>query len=138
MILMALSLVFSLLAGNPAKPKQEISFSALAQKINSGEVESIQVQEDNLAITLKDKTELISHKEAEASLSESLINYGVTQEALGSVAIQLESAGASAMFWLTLAMNVVPIIIIVAIFWAMSRQGQKGMMQAFNFGKANL
>lgn len=138
LIFVALSLVFSLFMDRGERQKQTISFSELARKINQGEISQIDIEGDNLIIITKDKETFYSQKERESSLSESLLNYGVVPEAFRKVTVRSLPDKMGGMFWFTVILNILPVLLILGFFWLMTRQGQKGMMQAFNFGKVNI
>lgn len=135
--LVALAFVSSLIYETRGKPAT-INITELAGKITAGEVKSIVVSGDNLAIELKNAEKLASKKETETGLTETLVNYGVTPEALGGVGIESkEQSGAG--FWLGIILPILlPLIFIVAIFWFLMRQARTGVNQAFTFGRANV
>src|SRR3989338_9794367 len=95
-------LIFVLLSGTYAliqvefKSPKQVARSELGADINAGRVEKITVEEDTLAIRMKDGSEATSRKEAEAGLSESLKNYGVDAEKLRDVSIEIKSIGGAA------------------------------------------
>ena len=78
LISLIFSLLFDLKMGEPAV----LRLDGLAQKIKAGEVKSILVAGNTLKITFSDSKKALSRKEAEASLSETLRNYGVEPEIL--------------------------------------------------------
>lgn len=125
------------LAFSPAKTIEEISISELAERINNGDVETIVVSGDKLTVTIKDveDTEFISKKEAEASLTETLVNYGVTQEALSGANINIKSESGFGFILLNILPILIPILFIVLFFWFISRQVKGQGMQAFTFGQ---
>jgi len=138
LILLTISVVFSFLYTKPQKKNQTISFSEVVQRINRGEVSSVRVEGNLLTITTRDKTTLFSQKESEASLSQSLKSYGIDTRALDTVNIEIIPEKTGGMIWLSFLLNLLPVLLIIGVFWAMTRQSQKGMMQAFTFGKANI
>ena len=123
--------------------KNEVSLSQLATDLNGGLVSSIVVNGDNLTATYPDAEgeegatiEKKSKKESEASLTETLVNYGVTNESLSGVEITIKDPSGFR-FWLaTLGPLLVPIVIIVLIIWYLSRQMKGSGMQAFSFGQS--
>ena len=76
--------VFLLSFVNAAK---EIPLSVLAETIQEEQVESITIRGNNIEAVLKDGTHLYSKKEAETSLSESLLNYGVSTDKIRNIMI---------------------------------------------------
>jgi len=136
-ILLILSSVFSFVANYNTSPKT-LALNELASKINAGEVASITVNDDTLDIQLTDKSLGTAQKEAEASLTETLINYGVEATALAGVPITIENRAGSR-FWASILIpTLVPLIAMIAIFWFIFRQAKGGQNQVFSFGKAGI
>ena len=69
LIFVLLSGTYALIQGEFKSPKQ-VALSELVADINAGRVEKITVEEDTLAIRMKDGSEVTSRKEAEAGLSQ--------------------------------------------------------------------
>ncbi len=137
LVLFATALVFSLLF-RPTDQPLELSISQLAEKITNNEVSKILVNGNNLEITLADGASAISKKEVEVGLSETLKNYGVTSEMFARTAIEIQDESGFK-FWASILIpTLLPLLIIIGIFWFMFRQARGGMNQAFTFGKANL
>lgn len=110
--------------------------SAVVQSVNDGNVERIEVINNDLTIILRDGTEQKSRKETETSLTESFANYGVQGAKLAEVKIELKKEG-GAFFWATLILPfVIPFVIIGFFLWFMMRSAQRGAGQALTFGKA--
>src|SRR3989344_4625730 len=84
LILLSLAFLYSALSGNLKEIKQ-ISLSELVSNINADQVEKIIVRDSDLEITLKDGSQLGTKKESEAALSETLKNYGISDEKLGKI-----------------------------------------------------
>lgn len=135
--LLALALLASFIYETREKTAA-INMTELAQKVAAGEVTKIVVSGDNLEIELKNAEKLISKKETETGLTETLVNYGVNPEQLKGVGIESkEQSGVS--FWLSIILPaLLPLIFIVAIFWFLIRQAKTGVNQAFTFGRANV
>jgi cell division protease FtsH len=138
--LLIILLVFLVISGiimvynTPVQKPNNISLNELASQINDGKVSSIQVEGETLNITLSDNTKEKSRKEAEAALTESLKNYGVDQEKMRAVNIEVKDA-ATAAFWVnTILPFLLPFIIIGVFLWFMMRSAQRGNNQAMSFG----
>ncbi|OGG72934.1 cell division protein FtsH [Candidatus Kaiserbacteria bacterium RIFCSPLOWO2_01_FULL_53_17] len=135
LIFVLLSGTYALIQGEFKSPKQ-VALSELVADINAGRVEKITVEEDTLAIRMKDGSEATSRKEAEAGLSESLKNYGVDAEKLRDVSIEIKSIGGAA-YWFGMILPILAPILLIAFFiWWTARQVQRGSMQAFSFGQS--
>lgn len=135
MSLLLIAFAFTLLLGNNDKP-QLLTLNELAQKMNAGEVEKVEVQQNDLKITLKDNVLATSKKEFESSLSETLRNYGVHEEALARVPLEIKDQGGFK-FWASVIIpSLLPLIFIGFLFWFLMRQASRGAGQAFAFGKS--
>lgn len=135
--LITLALVFSVFLQPTEKPVV-LSINELASKINAGEVSEIVVRGNDLNITLADGSMATARKEAEVGLSETLRNYGVDAAALQGVALQVKDES-GLRFWLSILIpTLLPLFIILLIFWFVFRQARSGASQAFTFGKANI
>ena len=112
----------------------EISLSQFAQMVTTGEVTKVTVEGDTLSIDKKDGTKLLSKKEGETSLTETLKNYGVEAAKISQLQIDVKSD--SAIFWLNVLPFVMPILFLVIFIWFISRQVKGAGMQAFTFGQS--
>lgn len=135
LVLMLIVAIYSIVAES-SKPVAEVSFSNFAKEVSTGLVSKVAVKGDSLTITYKDSTTKTTKKEPETSLSQSLVNYGVTAQQLENVSIENKNpSGAS--IWLSIIIpTVVPIIFIVFLIWYFSRQVKGASMQAFTFGQS--
>lgn len=127
--------LYSVIASNH-KEIPEISISEVAQNVLSGEVKGVVVDGEKLSIEYKDGSTKTSKKEAETSLSETLLNYGVTSTDLASMKIDIKSESGFSFWLFSILPFALPILIIVFFFWMLSRQVKGAGMQAFNFGQS--
>jgi cell division protease FtsH len=135
LVLVLVSVIFaSLVSEREELPL--IPISEVAQKISNDEVEKIALQGEELLITLKTGAEEKSKKEPEASLSESLVNYGVSPEKLQTVPIEVTNSYGWGFWFLTIFPIVLPILFVIFLFWLISRQMKGVSMQAFSFGQS--
>lgn len=135
--LLIISFVFSLFSASAEKP-EKLTLNQLAERINAGQVKEIKVAGSQLEITLVDGRSAVSEKEAEAGLTETLVNFGVNPEALQKVNLAVESQSGW-QFWAGLLIpTLLPLIIIGIFFWMMFRQARSGVNQAFTFGRSNI
>ena len=136
-ILMLVSLTFSFILEGTKTPEQ-IALNELAEKINTGEVTAIIARGDTLEIELTSGEAVTAKKEFETGLSETLRNYGVDTEALRLVSLTIEDESGFR-FWLGILIpTLLPLIIIIAIFWFVFKQARAGSNQAFSFNRSNL
>lgn len=134
-IFFLLILVYSFVAEFKNK-ENIIPLSELASDITNGKVEKIEVGGDRLLISFLNGDKATSKKELESSLSETFLNYGVSKENLAKVKIEIkEESGFS--YWLGIIFPILaPFLIILFLFWLISRQVKSTSFQAFSFGKS--
>jgi len=126
---------FTLLSQPTEKPK-EITLNQLVNQINQEEITNIVIKGDQLEIELKDGSSEKATKEKEASLTESLKNYGLDSEKLKLVNLEVKSES-GLVFWLgTVLPFLLPLLILGFFFWFIYRGAQRGQMQAFTFGRS--
>ena len=122
----------------PAKDTTTVGLNDLANDIRAGNVSSITVSGDTITTTLKDKSVTKTKKEADASLSQTLSNYGITPVMLSSIPLQVKDPSGFE-YWATLLLpTLLPLIIIGLFLWLMFRQARSGASQALSFGKSNI
>lgn len=133
LILLGLSGIFALFE----KPNQteNISLSQVVSKINNGEAKEILVQGDVLEVKAGEKT-FKSKKEPGVSLAETLINLGADKNKLGQVNINVKDEGGLVLILTNVLPFILPLLILLFIFWLMFRQTKQGAMQAFSFTKS--
>ena len=127
--------LYSYMSGTGSKA-DEIALSQLAADIGKGSVAKIIVKGDILDIEYTDKAHKNSKKEEGTALSQTLVNYGVTQKQLAPVSVEIKTES-SLSFWLfNLAPILIPILFIIFFIWFMTRQVRGAGMQAFTFGQS--
>ena len=132
---MFLAFLYTSLAGQFKEVKQ-ISLSELVTKIKASEVTKIVIKDSILEISLKDNSTVESRKENDAAFSETLKNYGVSEERLREVAIEVSNP-TGALYWVGAFLPfLLPFFLIVAFFWLTARQVQRANIQAFSFGQS--
>ncbi len=137
-IFMLLTLAFSSISGMTSSKPESLSITALVEKINSGNVKSINVSGNTLNVVLKDGTKAVSQKESETGVTETFKNYGVNADALKNVNLTIEEPGGTK-YWLGIILPILlPILAMFFIFFWIFRQAKTGANQAFSFGKVNL
>ena len=123
----------------PAQPApSELALSDLATAVRAGEVSSIVVRGDTLDVTMQDGKTAIARPEPNASLTESLRNYGVTDQQLSAVTLRVtrpSDVGAifGSLIWL------LPIVLIFA-FWIFALRrgsGAGGAGQMMDFTRSH-
>lgn len=120
---------------------ETIAISEVAQLVNEGQVSTITIENEELLIELKadEGQEVVtkkSKKELGTALSETLVNYGVTPEALSAIEITV-AYPSGFVYWLTqLLPFVLPALLIFLIIWFFTRQMKGNNMKALSFGNS--
>lgn len=113
-----------------------VSVSKIAQDINVGTVKTVTVSGSDINVGYTDGSSKTAKKETEAALSQTLVNYGVSKDALAKVDLQVKNEGGF-MYWVvTLLPFLAPLVLILFFFWILSRQAKGAGMQAFTFGQS--
>ncbi|OGJ08628.1 cell division protein FtsH [Candidatus Nomurabacteria bacterium RIFCSPLOWO2_02_FULL_44_12] len=119
-----------------AKEVPQIAISDLAKSVNAGEVTKIEVSGENLTITYVNGDIKNSKKEAGSSLSQTLVNYGVSDEALAKTQINIKNENGFGYWLMNILPFLLPVIFIVIFFWYLSRQVKGAGIQAMTFGQS--
>ncbi|OIO91529.1 MAG: cell division protein FtsH [Anaerolineae bacterium CG2_30_64_16] len=135
LLLVAIAALFYSASQSTERPpeKQLTEVAALIQK---GKIASITIVGDQLQVKLtNDSQTYLSHKEPDVNLTSTLIDMGVSPEALA--AIKLEVAQPTNMgSWLTVLGTLLPLVLIGGLFLMILRQAQGSNNQAISFGKS--
>ena len=135
LILVAAAALFLNIYG-PGEEPQTKSLSEVATLINRGDIERIDVQEEELRITIRGVEQpLVSRKEEGIPLTRTLQGLGVEQAKLAAVKISVLPPTSSGN-WLALIVNMLPLLLIAGLFLFLFRQSQSGNNQALSFGKS--
>ena len=136
LVFFAVSAVFSFISQDKAGAPEQLSLSQLVEQINQEKVKQIIIEGNNLKITFSDDKKALTQKETEASLSQTLANYGIDKGKLEKVEIQVKSESNTVLVIGQILSVAVPVLMLVFFFWIMSRQAKIGAAQAFDFTKA--
>jgi len=118
------------------KKDETIALSDLAAKVVAGEVTEIVVEGEKITATFSDESTKISRKESDAAFSETLSRYGVSQEQLATLKMDVRGQSGFGFFALNILPFLLPVIFIVVLFWMISRQVKGAGMQALSFGQS--
>lgn len=135
LLFLLISALFSLFSAESTKP-EEISLTALADKINQGRVKEIVVRDTNLEIKLDGDKKALSKKEAGVSLPETLLTLGAEKEQLAKVNIKVQERQDVWVWLAPLLLTLLPLLIIVAFLTLLFRRAQGTAMRAFDFTQA--
>ena len=135
LILLGISALFALFA-EPFKDVERITLTELVEGINKEEISRIEVSGNKLKVFYNDETVKESTKEAQAALSETLVNYGVDKTKFTKVNIEPKEPSGFLAFIGPLSFLLLPLILFLLFFFFIFRQAKSGLGQAFDFTKA--
>ncbi|OQX51576.1 cell division protein FtsH [candidate division CPR3 bacterium 4484_211] len=119
---------------SPYKSANQVQLSQVLADIKQGRVEKVAVQGNQLEIFYRDGTTAESRKEATDSLFSLLADSGVeSPEELVKIEIKNPDPWG---VWVGIISNFLPVIIMVAFFWILSREGRRAAGSVFSFGKS--
>jgi len=127
------SAIFSSISLRTTKP-EVISLSKLATEIENGLVTSTTVEGSDVQITLKDGTEQKARKDSSVSLENALTDYGLEADNIRSADITIKDRGARSYFLGVILPSMLPLLLLIVIFWFMIRQMQGVNNKAMSFG----
>ncbi|MCL4404324.1 ATP-dependent zinc metalloprotease FtsH [Patescibacteria group bacterium] len=137
-LLVVVAFIFSLFVNFGSSSPKNLDISQVAADVAAGTVKNITVNGNDLSLTLADGTQAVSHKESDASLTDTLKNYGVTPVELSKVDVTVQSQSGFDYWMGILLPTLVSVILMVLIFWWFFRQARMGANQAMSFGKINI
>jgi cell division protease FtsH len=128
--------LYSLLSGGAGESK-EVAISELARDVQSGAIKSITVSGNELeALYTADDSTKRAMKEADASLSETLSNLGVSEDKLSAVTIEIKEESGALFWFLGFSQIIIPILLIGILAWFILRQMKGAGVQAISFGQS--
>ncbi len=130
-ILIFFGLIF-IFGGSLLNPSlKEVPISEVISKANKGEVKKLEIQGDNVKVTLKDEDKATERaiKESSSSIYDQGLEQGKTEVTI----IPIDTSGE--VFW-NLAIIFIPTLAVIAFFMFMMRQAGGQNNQAMSFGKS--
>lgn len=131
-ILILISGVFALFNGSFEETKR-IPFSDVVTQMQNDNIKRIEVQGDELEVTLKSDEVQLSSKETGTSLVELLSLYGVPSERIKQVQIEVSAPSNVGFVVSTLLGTLLPILLIGGFMWYLIRATTKRQVDAFGF-----
>jgi cell division protease FtsH len=135
--LIVISLIFSYFVQPQAQPTS-LNLDQLVTDINADQIKQIKVNGDELDITMSNGSAAVAQKEDGVSITDTLKNLGVDQQAMQNVDLEIENQSGWE-FWASILIDpLLTLLVLGFLFWFMFRQAKTGVNQAFNFGRSNL
>lgn len=134
-IFMGITVAYTFFTKKGSEVKQ-MTISDVAKSVIDGNLEKIVVSGTDVKVTFKDKTEGRASKEVESSLTETLYNYGVTPAQMSTTPIEIKTESGFSYWFISLLPFILPVLLIVFLFFMLTRQAKGQGMQAFTFGQS--
>ncbi len=134
--ILLISAIFSSYSIQNEKP-EEVSMSKVVEQIENDTVKSIAIEGVEVQIELKDGSKQKTRKESSVSLSEVLIDYGITSEQLKNADIVVKDRSTRSYFMGVILPSLLPLFLLILIFWFMLKQMQGANSKAMSFGNSN-
>jgi cell division protease FtsH len=128
-----ISAIFSSISLRTTKP-EVISLSKLATEIENNLVTSTTVEGSDVLITLKDGAEQKARKDSSVSLENALSDYGLEADSIRAANITIKDRSARSYFLGVILPSMLPLLLLIVIFWFMIRQMQGVNNKAMSFG----
>jgi cell division protease FtsH len=129
--------IFGTIFARTQESTRDVGLNELINEIQAGRVEKVSVESNRVVATLRDEdVKLITQKEAGGTFVDTLRNFGVSEETLQQLQINVNNNEGSSLLISILLNILLPIILIGGLLWLSARQAQKGSMQAMSFGKS--
>lgn len=133
-LLVAIVFGIAILYQNPTQKPADVSLNQLASQVNEGKVKQINIKDNSLDIELKDGKKEKASKESDASLTQTLDNYGVNKDELRNVNLVVQQDSSLSVWAGAILPFLLPFLLIGTFIWFMMRQAQRGNAQALSFG----
>jgi len=137
--LLVVAAVLSFFKVGGEKESTTVGLAKLAEQINAGEVKKVTVEGNLLKVEMIGENVAAQEvkKEPTESFGDIMNNYGVTEEAKKGIEVEVKDES-SWKFWVAnLIPALLPLIIIIAFFFFMSRGVQGMNSKAMGFGESN-
>lgn len=135
--ILAIIVIFGYLVTQNNGNVSKVALSEIVQDIKNDNISSIIVSRNTIKATLKDeKTVKQAEKEPSGTFIESLQAYGVSEEKIKDLKIEVQNNEGSSLA-LSVFLNLFfPILLIGGLLWFSIKQAQKGNSQAMMFGRS--
>jgi len=135
-IFLIISGLFSLFSSFNNEVK-EIGINDLIKEVRSKQVKEIIVQENKLIVLLFDGSHQFVFKEAGSSLGETLKLYNIGPDLLTDISIRVKSSKGQDVFLGLILPLLLPLLLLIGLFYFFSKQIKGSGFQAFKFGESN-
>jgi cell division protease FtsH len=124
-----------------AQPPQVVHVDQLANLARDGNVRNIILTGDNVTATISDGSTVVTRKETQASILDTLRSYGVPDSQLREISLEIRDpapAANPAGTWAVIIVSVVSIFFVLGLVFIVSRGGGAGRYGSFTKSGARL
>lgn len=136
LVVLAIGAIFSSFSLSGQKP-ETVTIAQLAQSIENREVKSIQIDGTDVAIELTNGSLQETRKDGSTALEQILSEYGLDAEDIRAANIAIEDRSTRSYVLGVILPSLLPLVILIVIFWFMIRQMQGANNKAMSFGMSN-
>ena len=112
-----------------------VSLSQVVKDIKQGNIKEIDVLDNRLVITKKDKTMVQAIKEPASNVYQLFSDAGVSKDAVSKTNIVIkDETGLNS--WISVLSNILPIVLMIAFFYFLFRQARGAQENIFSFGQS--
>ncbi len=141
--LLVIIAVFLIIAGaftlfnSDNTPANSVSVSQIADEVNTGKIDRLEVAGDKLTAFLKDGSQQTSQKESGVSIFTTLKDAGVDPAKAQALKIDIKDSSSSTSFLTsTILPFAIPFLLIAGFIWFLMRQVQGSNNRAMSFGQS--
>ena len=141
--LLVIIAVFLIIAGtftlfnSDTTPTNSVSVSQIADEVNTGKIDRLEVAGDKLTAFLKDGSQQTSQKESGVSIFTTLKDAGVDPAKAQALKIDIKDSSSSTSFLTsTILPFAIPFLLIAGFIWFLMRQVQGSNNRAMSFGQS--
>ncbi len=126
-----------LLATMNLETQETMDLATLANKVQNQEVTSLTIEGDEVTAQFQDGNTSVIMKETGTSLTTVFADYGVDPEKLRAIPTEVKQPSGFT-YWASLIIpNLLPILLLIVIFWFFFRQVQGQSNKAMQFGQSS-
>lgn len=126
---------FLMISSSSGSQTSEITLNKFADEIEAGLIQNVSVQDNRVNIELVDGTRQYVIKESGATIYEVLEQIGIDEETITKVPVTVIDTEAGQL-WTDILVGLLPVLLIIGLFFVMFRSAQGANNQAMSFGKS--
>lgn len=139
MILITILIIGTLFSiyNRPLDTQRNVSISQVVDEISKNNVSNITVDQTDIIVTLKNDSsqKLVAQKENDASVTDTLKNFGVSDDALRHIELTVKKPSGVGFWTAALVPVILPFLLLAGFLWFMMRGAQNMGNRAISFGQ---